>query len=294
MVCQGSHRDKVHTRFGIRAQGGISDAARSLGLNLMHGLVGTYAAHGLGQGCGVEVVEHNAVHAAVVEHPLQLVKVAHLYLYSQVFSFGFQIVVCAVDGRLDAACKVNVVVLEHHHVVEANAVIGTSAAVHRIFLKQSHVGRGLSGVQKTGVQSVEHLHHAMRLGGYAREALHDVEGRAFGREYRARGAFDAHDHIAFFHSLAVVHQQGHLQFRVYQIKNTFANLGTAQYALLLGHHLGAALRRCRYAGQGRVVSIANVFPQGHSDEFVKVVYLVHNRLVIYSLLINCCYFWQQV
>ena len=117
----------------------------------------------------------------MVEHALQLVERAHLDLYTQVLILCFQVVARAVDGCLDAAGKVDVVVLEHHHVVEADAVVGAAAAMHGILLEQTHVWGRLACVKQLGVKALEHLHHAVGLGGDTRHALHEIEGSALGR-----------------------------------------------------------------------------------------------------------------
>ena len=73
MVGQCADRDEVDARFGVAAEGLVGDAAAGLGLE-----ASVDAAHRLAERIGVEVVEHDAVHAAVVEHALQFVEVAHL------------------------------------------------------------------------------------------------------------------------------------------------------------------------------------------------------------------------
>lgn len=118
----------------------------------------------------------------------------------------------------------------------------------------------------------------MGLGGDAREALHEVERRAFGRQDGAAGTFDGHDDIAFGHGVAVVAQEADRQAAVDQVEDSLAHLGTAEDALLLGHHLGRAGGRGRNAGQGGVVAVAHILAQGHFDQFVKVLDSRHNCL----------------
>ena len=276
MVGQCAHRDEVHSRLGIGAEGGVGDAAAGLGL-VAHG-PGLDAAHGLGEGRDVEVVEHDAVHTAVVEHALQLVQVAHLDFDFQRLALVVQVLARTVDGRLDAAGEVDVIVLEHHHVVEADTVVGAAAAGHGILLQQPHVGGRLAGVEQSGLQPVQHLHHAAGLGGDAGEALHEVERRALGGEDAAAVPLDGHQHIALGHVLDVVLEEGDFQRAVDQHEHPLAHFGAAEDALLLGHHLGSALGRRRDARQGGVVAVAHVLAQGRFYQLVKIRNLHHNYL----------------
>ena len=103
----------------------------------------------------------------------------------------------AVDGRLDAAGKVDMVILEHYHVVEADAMVGAATTVHSIFFEKTHVGSGFAGVEQTGVEAVEHLHHVVGLRGYTAETLHKIEGGTFGGKDYTRSPLDDHEDIPF-------------------------------------------------------------------------------------------------
>ena len=270
MVGEGTHRDEVDAGLGIAAQGLFGDASAGFGLVLP-----VNTAHGLAQGVGVKIVEHDAVHTAVAQHLLQLVEVAYLDFYFQVFAFFLQVGMCAVYGCLDAAGKVDVVVLEHDHIVEPNTVVGAAAALHGVFLQQTHVGRGLAGVEQLCVQSVEHTHHFVRLCGDAAEPLHEVEGCAFGCEDHSRSTLYRHQDITLFYGVAILFMQGDgegnpavVERVVYKVKHSFAYFHAANDTLRLCNHFGCVSGGWGDTCQSTVVAVAHIFEQCHTNQFV--------------------------
>ena len=187
MVGQGSHRDEVNPCLGIAAKCLFGNASRGFGL-----IFPVYTLHGFAQRVGVKIVEHYAVHASVSHHLFQFVKVAHFYFYLQILAFFLQVGMSAVYGGFYATCKVNVVVLQHDHIVQPDAVVGTPSALHGIFLQQTHVGRGFAGIQKAGVQPFKHLNHLVGLGGNAAQPLHKVKSCPFCCQYHSRSALYSH------------------------------------------------------------------------------------------------------
>ena len=93
-----AYGDEIDALLGIVADGVEGDAARGLHLVAM-----VDELHGLARVGGREVVEHDAVDAAVVEHLLELVEVAHLDLDLQVEALLLEVGVATVDGLDDAA-----------------------------------------------------------------------------------------------------------------------------------------------------------------------------------------------
>ena len=92
-VRQGTDGDKVNALLGIVADGVEGDATRRLGLEAVvdnvDSLLGVWHR---------EVVEHDTVDTAVIEHLLQLVERAHLNLNLQVETFLLEVLVATVDG----------------------------------------------------------------------------------------------------------------------------------------------------------------------------------------------------
>ncbi len=260
MMGQRADGDEVDTRLSVLAEGLLGDATGGFRL-----IFSFDAFHCLAEGDGVEIVEHDTVDATVVEDALQLVEVTHLDLDAKVFSLSFQVVAGTVDGRLNAAGEVDMIILEHHHVVEADAVVGAAAASDGVLLEETHVGRRLAGVEELGIEALEHGDHTAGLGGDAGEALHEVQGCALGGEDGARRTLDGHHNLALEDSIPVVFQKIHSQIIINYLKHPFAHFGATKDAILFGHHLGRALGRGRDAGERGVVAIADILAECHFD-----------------------------
>ena len=103
--------NEVYPTLGIIAQSVESDTAARLRFKTsghhLHGL--TRILHG-------EVVEHDTVYAAHIQHLLQFIEVTHFDFYLQVLSLFLEILMATVDGVGDASGEVYVVVLQENHV----------------------------------------------------------------------------------------------------------------------------------------------------------------------------------
>ena len=102
---EGTYGDEIHATLGILAYRVERYAAARLGLEAS--CYNLDSLPGVGNG---EVVEHDAVYAAVVDYLLQLVEVSHLYLYLQLQTLLLKIFVATVYGVRYASGKVHVVV----------------------------------------------------------------------------------------------------------------------------------------------------------------------------------------
>ena len=97
-------------------------------------------------------------------------------------------------------------------------------------------------------------------------------------------AFDGEHHIAHCHGVAIVLQKAYFQGAIDHLEHSLSHFGAAEHTGLLGHHLGLADGIGRNACQRRVVAIANILAQGHSNQFVEIVNLHHNRMVLWLIL----------
>ena len=110
-----------------------------------------------------------------IEGLLQLIKVAHLYLYFEVHALLLEIGMAAVEGSLDATGKVNVVVLKQYHVEKSYAVVHAATNPNGLLLKDAHAGSCLTGVEHLAASALQLLHIAGSDGGYTAHALHNIE-----------------------------------------------------------------------------------------------------------------------
>ena len=272
VVGESADGDEVHAGLGVGAERSVGDAAASLGLVAV-----VDALDGGAESSGVEVIQHDAMDAAVVEDLVELIEVAHFDFDSEVLVVLTEVAVGAVDGCGDAASEVDMIVLEHDHVVETDAVVGASAAFDGVFLKETHVGRSLAGVEEPSVEAVEHIDEAVCLGSDTAEALHEVEGGTFCGEDDIRGAVDGHEDIAFADGVAVVLQDvdsdgevGVVELIVNELENTFADFDAAEDAVLFGDHFGGVGCGRRDASEGTMVAVAYIFEQRHVNQLVQI------------------------
>ena len=66
----------------------------------------------------------------------------------------------AFERRLDAARHREMVVLDQHRVVEAEAVIGAAAKTHRLLFQGAQAGRGLAGADDLGLGAFDRVGQA--------------------------------------------------------------------------------------------------------------------------------------
>ena len=144
--------------------------------------------HRLGHLLVGHVVEQDPL-AAGVEQLAQLVEVGHLDLDGDVRVGGAD----RLERRHDAPGREDVVVLDHGHVAEPEAVVDPAAAAHGVLLQRTPVRQRLAGVEHARLGALERLDPAGGRGGDAGQVRGEVEGGALGGEQPARRSGDPHD-----------------------------------------------------------------------------------------------------
>ncbi len=181
---QGTDGDDVDAALGgcgkcclVDAAGGFDDGAVADEL------------HGLGHLLGCHVVEHDDVGFAC----------EGLFDAGEVFDLDFDlghmggVGMGAVEGCLDAASHLDVVVLDEHGIVEAEAVVGSAADFDGVLVEQAQAWRGLARVDKLGAVGGSYLREFMGARGDAREMLQQVQRQPLPREDGAGRAVDGCD-----------------------------------------------------------------------------------------------------
>ena len=227
-MCQGSDRDKVHAALGIVAQGCERDAAGGFRLvasaNHLDGLLG------IGWR---EVVEHDAVHAADIQHLLEFVEVAHLDFYLQVLSFFLQILVATGNRRFDAASEIHVVIFQENHIEETDAVVHAAADADCLLLDHTQTRCRLASIEDARLRSFQRLDIFAGSRRDAAHTLHDVQHQTLSLQERLHFALDFEGDVAFLHLRAVVDKDRHLQLRVESVEDTFSHIDTGQDTVFL-------------------------------------------------------------
>ncbi len=95
------------------------------------------------------------------------------------------------------------IVLDEDAGGEVDAVVGASAALDRVFLKDAQAGDGLAGVEDAGMGALNGVNIGAGEGGDAAEVLHQVEDDALATEEYACVVADDGEDLARVHADAV-------------------------------------------------------------------------------------------
>ena len=112
------------------------------------------------------------------------------------------------EGLGKTAGRDDVVVLDHHGVIEAEAVIAAAARGDRILLQHAQARRGLAGANDLGEGPGCGIDGRCGCGGDPREMAEQIERRSLGRKNGARLTVDARQNLTGLDPLAL----GHLGF----------------------------------------------------------------------------------
>ena len=137
----------------------------------------------------IEIVDQHHVGNSNIEHFSQLLERIDLDLDLDQMPSGL---LGAREHRRDAAGHRDVVVLDQHRVVEAEAVIVAAAATHRVFFQRAQSRRGLARANDARLGMRDAGHELGGSGGDAGEMAEKVERDTLGAEDGAGIAGNRH------------------------------------------------------------------------------------------------------
>ena len=194
----------------------------------------------------------------MLQHLVELVEAAHLDLNLQVEILLLEVSMATVDGIVDAAGEVDMVVLQENHVEETDAMVHAAANLHSLLFEHTHARSGLASVEDVGLGTFEALHILGSHGGDAAHALHDVEHEALSLEQRASLALHDHGDVALLHVGTVLDEHLHLHGRVEAGEHLLRNLYTCQHAIFLDEQVALTHGVLWDTTQGCVVAITDI------------------------------------
>ena len=107
---------------------------------------------------------------------------------------------------VDRACErtrgADVVFLQHHRVVQADAMVAAATHQHRVFLRQTQPGNGLAGVEDLRAGAAHGVDIISRRRGGAAERLQEIQRRALGADQRAAASGERGDDRALGDAVA--------------------------------------------------------------------------------------------
>jgi hypothetical protein len=99
----------------------------------------------------------------------------------------------ALEHRADAAGDGDVVVLDQHGIVEAEAVVETAAAAHGVLLQGAQARRRLAGAANAHARARDAAHEFMRRRRHSGKMADEIERHPFGGKHGAGGTRDRHE-----------------------------------------------------------------------------------------------------
>ena len=119
----------------------------------------------------------------MIYNTLHLFQIAGFNFNLQIQIIVFQIFFGGIDCLFNATSEIDMIILQHHHVEQAEAMVGAAAELNRVFLEDTHVRGGLAGIQNTGFCTLYHVGVCSSGGGDAAHALHEIQQGTFGGQH---------------------------------------------------------------------------------------------------------------
>ena len=95
------------------------------------------------------------------------------------------------------------IVLDQHHVEKPDAIVGATAASHRVFFQPPQTGCRLARVENLRVSALDGIHELRRQRGNSRKALDEIQRHPLGAEEGAGRAAKLHQRAARSDMLSV-------------------------------------------------------------------------------------------
>ena len=212
----------------------------------------------------------------MIQHLLQLIKRAYLYLNLQVETLLFQISVATLDGIHNTPGKVHVIILQQNHIKESDTMVTTTTNLHGLLLQHTHTRRCLTGIQHTCLRTLQALHVLIRHRGDTTHTLHNVQHQSLRLQQRAHLTCHDHGDITFLHTRTIAHQHLHLHRGVKAAEHLFGNLHTCQNTVFLNQQMRFSHRVLRNTAQRGMVAIADILCKRQINQSVnEFIYTQH-------------------
>src|ERR1035438_85830 len=173
----------------------------------------------------------------------------------------------AVESVAHAAGRGDVVVLDQDGIVEAHAVVHNAPSESGGFFESTQSGGGFAGVEDLAARALDGGGEVAGGGGYAAEALQEIEGDAFAGEQGARRAADGGDDVAIGAAVAILLEDVELIDAAAQLVDFPEQADAGESERLAGEEASGGAAGCRNAGDAGDVAGADVFFEGEADDF---------------------------
>ena len=180
----------------------------------------------------------------------------------------------------DAACHLDVVVLNHDHVIQPHPVVRSPAVFHCHLVQHPHARCGFPRIQKLRVRPCQFSHIPCRLRCDARHALQDVQRQPFAQQQATVTCLNAQNHVPPFHPVAVLHLRVPHDVFLKTFIHPPGNLQSGNHPVCFHFHL---CHGARMGGDNRLrrhVSRSDIFFNGKVNQPV-------NQILVFHLFLYC-------
>lgn len=213
----------------------------------------------------VHVIEENQVDALEGEKVGELLERGGF----QLDAHAGMVLADTVDGGLEGgqgAIGGEVIVFDHHGVVETHAMVDTATGFDGFFFKQAPAWGGFAGIPDFDGIGFDGVDVAGGHGGDTGEALKEIEGGAFGGEQRAGATFYLDQGVTGCECATVRAVNPKTETRIHFLEDRFRDRHAGNDAGFAGDDSGFVARVFGDEIEGGDVTGADVFSQSGADE----------------------------
>ena len=179
----------------------------------------------------------------------------------------------APDGLDDAAGDADVVVLDEHAVVQADAMVDAAAAAHRVLGERAKRRHALAGVENRHPAGGR-VDEPPRQRRDAGQVLEEIEGGAFARQERRRAAADVRARLAGRACIAIRLHALEASRRIDLVEHLTGDVEPRQHARALGEEHAPRQHVAGDDGLGRDIADAEILGN-RADNLVKLDMLLN-------------------
>src|SRR5690554_4404406 len=115
--------------------------------------------------------------------------------------------------------KLNMIVLQHDHIVKSEPMVLSATQANRPFFQHSEIWSGFSGIEQFCLSMAYQLVEVKSFGGYPAHPLHAVQNQSFRSQDGTGPPFNRKTDISFIHLLSVFQIKFDAQFWIEIFKN---------------------------------------------------------------------------
>ena len=163
-----------------------------------------------------------------------------------------------VDGVIDTASKIDVIVLEENHIEETDTMVHTTTNLHCLLLQHTETWSSLTGVEDVSLGTFKALYIHSGHGSNTAHTLHDVEHETLSLKQRTGLALYDHSDVALLHVGTILQQNLYLHGRIEACEHLLSHFYTSQNAIFLDEQMALTHGVLWNATQGCVVAITDI------------------------------------